>query len=172
MFLCTLATVFNLFLTGLFEVNNLTNFLISILISHFSRTHSVSRSPSKLAWNLFERFFLDVHLAFTWVPASVHLTKKNAYAVVETEERNRLAIAHPIRHSPLFFSRRLFLLLFGERGLLCRGVLFWGSGRIRFGFLRQTVLFFFLLFFSSSSLSPFITTISNPISPLFWTTFL
>ena len=100
--------------------------LISILISHFSRTHSVSRSPSKLHWNLFERFFLDVHLAFTRAPASVHLTRKNAYAVVETEDRNRLAIAHPIRHSPLFFSRRLFLLLFGERGLLCRGVLFWG----------------------------------------------
>ena len=62
--------------------------LISTLISHFSRTHSVSRSPSKLHWNLFERFFLDVHLAFTCAPASVHLTRKNAYAVVETEDRN------------------------------------------------------------------------------------
>ena len=56
---------------------------ISVLVSHFSRTHSVSRSPSKLHWNLFERFFLDVHLAFTCAPASVHLTRKNAYAVVE-----------------------------------------------------------------------------------------
>ena len=74
---------FHLFLTGWFEVNNLVNFLISILISHFSRTHSVSRSPSKLHWNLIERFFLDVHLAFTCAPASVHLTRKNAYAVVE-----------------------------------------------------------------------------------------
>ncbi len=88
MFLYTLATVFNLFLTGWFEVNNLINFLISFLISHFSRTHSVSRSPSKLHWNLFERFFLDVHLAFTCAPASVHLTRKNAYAVVEIEDRN------------------------------------------------------------------------------------
>lgn len=59
-----------------------------VLISHFSRTHSVSRSPSKLHWNLFERFFLDVHLAFTCAPASVHLTRKNAYAVVEIEDRN------------------------------------------------------------------------------------
>ena len=79
---------FHLFLTGRFEVNNLINFLISILISHFSRTHSVSRSPSKLHWNLFERFFLDVHMAFTCAPASVHLTRKNAYAVVEIEDRN------------------------------------------------------------------------------------
>jgi len=37
---------------------------------------------------LFERFFLDVHLAFTCAPASVHLTRKNAYAVVEIEDRN------------------------------------------------------------------------------------
>ena len=37
----------------------------------------------KLHWNLFERFFLDVHLAFACAPASVHLTRKNAYAVVE-----------------------------------------------------------------------------------------
>ena len=44
--------------------------------------------PSKLHWNLFERFFLDVHLAFTCAPASVHLTRKNAYAVVEIEDRN------------------------------------------------------------------------------------
>ena len=46
--------------------------------------------PSKLHWNLFERFFLDVHLAFTWAPASVHLTRKNAYAVVEIEENNKI----------------------------------------------------------------------------------
>ncbi len=44
--------------------------------------------PSSLHWNLFERFFLDVHLAFTCAPASVHLTRKNAYAVVEIEDRN------------------------------------------------------------------------------------
>ncbi len=100
MFLYTLATVFNLFLTGWFEVNNLINFLISFLISHFSRTHSVSRSPSKLHWNLFERFFLDVHLAFTCAPASVHLTRKNAYAVVEIEDRNG-SLRSP---KPSFFS--------------------------------------------------------------------
>ena len=51
--------------------------------------------PSKLHWNLFERFFLDVHMAFTCAPASIHLTRKNAYAVVGTEDRNGLANAHP-----------------------------------------------------------------------------
>ena len=70
------------------QIKIVVKWLIPILISHFSRTHSVSRSPSKLHWNLFERFFLDVHLAFTCAPASVHLTRKNAYAVVETEDRN------------------------------------------------------------------------------------
>ena len=72
--------------------------LIPILISHFSRTHSVSRSPSKLHWNLFERFFLDVHLAFTCAPASVHLTRKNAYAVVE-QKIGTARYAHPNRLS-------------------------------------------------------------------------
>ena len=70
------------------QIKIVVKWLIHILISHFSRTHSVSRSPSKLHWNLFERFFLDVHLAFTCAPASVHLTRKNAYAVVEIEDRN------------------------------------------------------------------------------------
>ena len=70
------------------QIKIVVKWLIPILISHFSRTHSVSRSPSKLHWNLFERFFLDVHLAFTCAPASVHLTRKNAYAVVEIEDRN------------------------------------------------------------------------------------
>ncbi len=71
---------------------------ISVLVSHFSRTHSVSRSPSKLHWNLFERFFLDVHLAFTCAPASVHLTRKNAYAVVE-QKIGTARYAHPNRLS-------------------------------------------------------------------------
>ena len=151
---------FHLFLTRWFEVNNLINFLISILISHFSRTHSVSRSPSKLHWNLFERFFLDVHLAFTCAPASVHLTRKNAYAVVE-QKIGTARWRSPKPPSLLFsFLAGYFCYCSGERGLLCRGVLFWDSGRIRFGFLRQTVLLFL---FSS---------LSNPISPLFWTTFL
>ena len=70
------------------QIKIVVKWLIPILISHFSRTHSVSLSPSKLHWNLFERFFLDVHLAFTCAPASVHLTRKNAYAVVEIEDRN------------------------------------------------------------------------------------
>ena len=42
----------------------------------------------KTSLELFERFFLDVHLAFTCAQASVHLTRKNAYAVVEIEDRN------------------------------------------------------------------------------------
>ena len=81
MFLCTLATIFVCCSMVFWD-------RVSVLISHFSRTHSVSRSPSKLHWNLFERFFPYVHLAFTCAPASVHLTRKNAYAVVEIEDRN------------------------------------------------------------------------------------
>ena len=51
---------------------------ITFLENPFS--FSVTLKPSSF---LFERFFLDVHLAFTCAPASVHLTRKNAYAVVE-----------------------------------------------------------------------------------------
>ena len=85
--------------------------LISFLISHFSRAHSVSRSPSKLHWNLFERFFLDVHLAFTCAPASVHLTRKNAYAVVEIEDRNGSLSLTQTAFSPLIIMAKLLLLL-------------------------------------------------------------
>ena len=83
-------TVFIWCLLGIIRWKNSVILLIPILILHFSRTHSVSRSPSKLHWNLFERFFLDVHLAFTCAPASVHLTRKNACAVVEIDEKNKI----------------------------------------------------------------------------------
>ena len=63
-------TVFIWCLLGIIRWKNSVILLIPILILHFSRTHSVSRSPSKLHWNLFERFFLDVHLAFTWASAT------------------------------------------------------------------------------------------------------
>ncbi len=96
--------------------------LISILISHFSRTHSVSRSPSKLHWNLFERFFLDAHLAFTWAPASVHLTRKNAYAVVETEERNGSLTLTQTASPPSLISSGHFSFIFWGEGFV---VLFW-----------------------------------------------
>ena len=121
--------------------------LISILISHFSRNHSVSRSPSKLHWNLFERFFLDVHLSFTRAPASVHLTRKNAYAVVEQKkETARQRSPNPSLLSFLF-SPAISAFVWGS-GAYCVVVCCCVSGRIRFGFLRQTVLLFFSLFFS------------------------
>ena len=68
--------------------------------------------------------------------------------------KERLAIAHPIRHSPLFFSRRPFSAFVRGRGTFVSWELLWVSGRIRFGFLRQTVLFFFLLFPLSSQPYP------------------
>ena len=106
------------------QIKIVVKWLIPILISHFSRTHSVSRSPSKLHWNLFERFFLDVHLAFTCAPASVHLTRKNAYAVVEIEDRNgSLSLTQTAFSLFQVNLAKLQLLVFwsfliGERGII------------------------------------------------------